>query len=236
MRQMGVYATAAVVTALLGLGGCATKGYVRNTVEPVSTKVNQVDQKVDKETQDRTTAVQQTNQKVDQNSRNIDSTTEIAKTADSEAKGATSKADQNSTALNELRNVVANIDDYTAGDQATVLFGLGRYNLTAQAKTALDDLASKVGNTKRYFITVEGFTDQTGSANYNLRLSRERANQVISYLVGSHDIPVYRIHVVGLGEQKLVNNGRTRQDRAQSRRAVVTIYTAKPLPAASASN
>jgi outer membrane protein OmpA-like peptidoglycan-associated protein len=234
MRQIGGLATAAVVTALLGLAGCATKGYVRNSVEPVSAKVNQVDQKVDKETQDRTAEGQKTNQRVDENSRDIDATGEIAKTADSQAKAAMAKANQNTRDLGDLRNVVANIDDYNPGDHAVVLFGLNKSTLTPQAKADLDEIASKVGNVKRYFITVEGFTDQTGSSAYNEQLSRERANQVISYLVGTHNIPVYRIHVVGLGEQKLVDNGRTRKAREQSRRAEVTIYTAKPLPEASA--
>jgi outer membrane protein OmpA-like peptidoglycan-associated protein len=229
MRQIGGFAIAAVVIALLGLAGCATKGYVRNTVEPVSAKVNQVDQKVDKETQDRTAEVQQTNQRVDENSRNIDATTEVAKTADSQSKTAIAKADQNASGLSDLRNVVANIDDYNPGDKATVLFGFNKYTLTAQAKADLDQIASKVSNLKRYFITVEGFTDQTGSSAYNDRLSRERANQVVSYLVGTHNIPVYRIHVIGLGEQNLVDNGRTRKAREESRRAQVTIYTAKPL-------
>jgi outer membrane protein OmpA-like peptidoglycan-associated protein len=229
MRQIGGFAIAAVVTALLGLAGCATKGYVRNTVEPVSAKVNQVDQKVDKETQDRTAEAQQTNQRVDENSRNIDATTEVAKTADSQSKTAIAKADQNANGLSDLRNVVANIDDYNPGDKATVLFAFNQSTLTAQAKADLDQIASKVSNIKRYFITVKGFTDQTGSGAYNDRLSRERANQVVSYLVGTHNIPVYRIHVVGLGEQNLVDNGRTRKAREESRRAEITIYTAKPL-------
>jgi outer membrane protein OmpA-like peptidoglycan-associated protein len=229
MRQVEGLVIAAVVTALSGLAGCATKGYVRNTVEPVSAKVNQVDQKVDKETQDRTAEVQQTNQRVDENSRNIDATTEVAKTADSQSKTAVAKADQNARGLVDLRNVVANIDDYNPGDKATVLFGFNQSILTAQAKADLDQIASKVSSMKRYFITVEGFTDQTGSSAYNDRLSRERANQVVSYLVGTHNIPVYRIHVIGLGEQNLVDNGRTRKAREESRRAEITIYTAKPL-------
>jgi outer membrane protein OmpA-like peptidoglycan-associated protein len=234
MRQMGGFATAALVTTLLAVGGCATKGYVRNSVEPVSAKVNQVDQKVDTETQARTAELQKTNQQVDENGRQIDATSEIAKSADSQSKTAMSKANQNTRDIGDLRNVVANIDDYSPGDHAVVLFGFNKSTLTPQAKQELDEVASKVGNLKRYFITIEGFTDQTGDSTYNERLSRERANQVISYMVGTHDIPVYRIHVIGLGEQKLIDNGRTRKAREESRRAEVTIYTAKPLPEASA--
>ena len=61
-----------------------------------------------------------------------------------------------------------------------------------------------------------------------------RAEQVISYLVGSHDIPVYRIHMVGLGDQKLVDDGKGKEARAASRRVEITVYTAKPLTASAA--
>src|SRR5260370_2356848 len=80
-----------------------------------------------------------------------------------------------------------------------------------------------------YFIRVEGYTDETGSSTYNNRLSRERANSVISYLVGLHNIPVYRIHMVGLGEQKLIDEGKGKKAREASRRGEITVYTAKPL-------
>lgn len=229
MRQMGGFAVATLVSALLMLGGCATKGYVKATEEPINTKVTQVDQKVDKETSDRTGDIQKVNQGLAENSRAIDATNEVAKTADGEAKGAMAKATQDANDISSLKSVVASIDDYNAGDHVVLLFPVNKSTLSAQDKQQLDDLASKVGNTKRYFITIEGFTDQTGSATYNDRLSRERADAVSSYLVGSHDIPTYRIHVIGLGKQKLVDNGHTRQDREQSRRAEITIYTAKPL-------
>ena len=97
-------------------------------------------------------------------------------------------------------------------------------------------MATQIGSVQRYFITVEGFTDQTGSSARNDQLSRERANQVISYLVGSHDIPVYRIHMVGLGEQKLIDEGKGKKAREASRRVEITIYSAKPLTASAANS
>ena len=54
---------------------------------------------------------------------------------------------------------------------------------------------------------------------------------MISYLVGSHDVPVYRIHMVGLGDQKLIDEGKGKKAREASRRAEITIYSAKPLTA-----
>jgi OmpA-OmpF porin, OOP family len=83
-----------------------------------------------------------------------------------------------------------------------------------------------LNNTKRYFIAIQGFTDKTGSAEYNLALSRRRAEAVQTYLVAQHNVPVYRIQIVGLGKDKPVNDEKTRQERQQNRRVEVTLFSA----------
>jgi outer membrane protein OmpA-like peptidoglycan-associated protein len=233
MSKVSISTTIALAVGSLLITGCATKGYVRNTVTPVEQKLNQKVEEVDQNSQKRDSSqvaeLQKTNQVVDEDGKKLDATTEIAKTADTQSKGAMSKANQNSKDLNDLRNVVANIDDYKPANQAVVHFAVNKDTLTKEEKAKLDDVAMQVGSLQRYFITIEGFTDQTGSAAYNDQLSRERANAVISSLVGSHDIPVYRIHLVGLGKQKLIDEGKGRKAREASRRVEITVFTAKPL-------
>jgi OmpA-OmpF porin, OOP family len=238
MSKASVSATIALIVGSMFIVGCATKGYVRKSVEPIDQKVDQVDKSSQQRDAQQTADLGKTNQQVDENERKLSATDEIAKTADNEAKGATAKADQNAKDVGQvrgdLRNVVANIDDYKpAGDPVVVHFGVNKDTLTKDEKAKLDEIATQTGLLQRYFITVEGFTDQTGNAAYNDQLSRERANQVISYLVGTHDIPVYRIHTIGLGEQKLIDEGKGKKAREESRRAEITIYSAKPLSASS---
>ena len=235
MKKASVTTMFALAVGTLLIGGCATKGYVRNTVTPVEQKLNKKVEEVDQNAQKRDSAqvadINKTNQVVDEDEKKLDATSEIAKTADTQSKGAMSKANQNTKDLNDLRNVVANIDDYKPANQAVVHFGVGKDTLTKDEKAKLDDVATQIGSLQRYFITIEGYTDQTGSAAMNDQLSRERANAVISYLVGSHNIPVYRIHMVGLGQQKLVDAGKGRKAREASRRVEITVFTAKPLSA-----
>jgi OOP family OmpA-OmpF porin len=209
--------------------GCATKGYVRSTVEPVSTKVDQVEKTSNEKIAQTNQRVDQTNQKVDQNTKDISTVKETADSADKRSTDAMNLGQQHTTEINELNNVVGNIDQYKKTDQAVVLFGLNRHNLTDDAKAQLDKVANDVQGLQRYLITVQGYTDQTGSANYNDELSRRRAESVIRYLVGNHNIPVFRIHMVGLGERSLVNEGKTRDDRKQSRRVEVGVYVAPTL-------
>jgi len=231
MSKVSAATTIALAIGSLLIAGCATKEYVRQSITPIDKKVDQVDQSSQKRDSSQVSDINKTNQVVDEDEKKLDATSEIAKTADSESKGAMSKSNQNAKDLSDLRNVVANIDDYKPGNQAVVHFAVNKNKLTADEKAKLDDVAKQIGSLQRYFITVEGYTDQTGSEDYNDRLSRERANSVISYLVGSHNIPVYRIHMVGLGEQKLIDEGKGKKAREASRRVEITVYTAKPLTA-----
>jgi outer membrane protein OmpA-like peptidoglycan-associated protein len=73
---------------------------------------------------------------------------------------------------------------------------------------------------------VEGYTDPTGDAAYNLDLSKRRADAVVQYLAGDLDVDFNRIHTIGLGERKLVDEGAARDARAKNRRVEVKIYSA----------
>jgi outer membrane protein OmpA-like peptidoglycan-associated protein len=135
-------------------------------------------------------------------------------------------ADANSHELNKLRDVVANIDDYKMQTAATVPFAFDKWALTPSAKEDLDNLATGLSSDKRFVISVEGFTDSTGNRQYNDALSRKRADAVVTYLVAKHDIPIYRIHMIGLGEEKPVDEGKDRAARAKNRRVEVKVFTA----------
>jgi outer membrane protein OmpA-like peptidoglycan-associated protein len=229
MSKAILSATITLAVGSLFIAGCATKNYVKQSVTPIDQKIDQVDKNSQARDSSQVAELNKTNQTVDEHEKKLSATDEVAKTADTEAKGAIAKTNQNAKDLNDLRNVIANIDDYKAGGQTVVHFAVAKDTLSKDEKAKLDEVANQVGSQGRYFITVMGFTDQTGDQAFNDRLSRARAEQVIAYLVGSHDIPVYRIHMVGLGDQKLIDEGKGKEARAASRRVEITVYTAKPL-------
>lgn len=234
MSKAILSATITLAVASLFIAGCATKNYVKQSIQPVDQKIDQVDKGSQSRDQSQVADINKTNQTVDEDEKKLSATTEVANTADSTAKGAMAKTNQNAKDINDLRSVIANIDDYKPAGQTVVHFAIAKDSLSKDEKAKLDEVAMQIGSQARYFITVEGFTDQTGDKAFNDQLSRARANQVISYLVGSHDVPVYRIHMVGLGDQKLIDEGKGKKAREASRRVEITIYTAKPLTAAAA--
>jgi len=250
-------ATTCVVTGVLLTTGCATKKYVNNTTAPIQAKVNQVGDQTTQNSQQ----IQDTNKKVtdvDERATNgISSANEKAGTADqhasdamnhandamghandamSSATTANGKADQNAQSLNKLRDVVANIDDYQLQTTVTVPFQFDKAALTTNTRQDLDKLAQDVQADKRFFIAVEGYTDKTGSIAYNEALSRKRADAVVEYLVAKHDIPIYRIHMIGLGEEKPVDEAHNRDARAKNRRVEVKVFSADQVAATLSEN
>jgi OOP family OmpA-OmpF porin len=209
--------------------GCATKNYVRQTVTPVQTKVDQVADQENKTNTD----LAQTKQDVAKNTTDIAATDEKATGADqkageamTKATGADMKADQNGKDLGMLRQTVMNLDDYKVVNSGSILFGFNKATLTKDDKAQLDMLIANTSGLKRYFIAVEGYTDQTGSAAYNLELSRHRADAVVQYMAGQKDVDFNHIHTIGLGEQKLADDGKGKDARAKNRRVEVKIYSA----------
>ena len=49
---------------------------------------------------------------------------------------------------------------------------------------------------------------------------------MVEYLVAKHDIPIYRIHMIGLGEEKPVDDARSSAARAKNRRVEVKVFSA----------
>src|SRR5260370_21459551 len=233
-------ATTCIVTGSLLAGGCATKKYVQNTAAPIQAKVDQVGEQTSRNGQQIEDTRNQVKQVDDKAQSGISAAQERASAADQhaatadqhagEAMSSAGKAnklgEKNMQDLNSLRGVVANIDDYKLQTSAAVPFSFNKYALTDDAKAELDKLAMEVKRGKRFFIAVEGYTDSTGSRAYNEALSRRRADSVAEYLVAKHDIPIYRIHMIGLGQERPVDDARTREARAKNRRVEVKVFSA----------
>jgi outer membrane protein OmpA-like peptidoglycan-associated protein len=231
-------AAIAVAGALLTTG-CATKKWVRQQTTPIQAKVDEVGE----ETTRQGKAIEDTRGQLSTEIKGVDekaqagisAAQERAATAETRATDAIARADQanqgverNNQSINNLKqglsSLVANLDDYKPRGEATVQFAFDSYKLSEDARAQLDQLVADRNAMKRYFIAVQGFTDATGSTEYNASLSRRRADAVVQYLVAQHEIPVYRVHMIGLGEQKLADEGKTRAARAKNRRVEVRIF------------
>jgi len=217
--------------------GCSSKNYVRQQTTPLINKTNELDDmtaKNSRDIKDVDSRAQAGIQQVQQKAAEVD---QKAQAAGQQASQAQTSADNAVHRVDTLQNAVANLDNYRVVTETAVHFGFNKDNLTSDAKGALDQLANDIPNTKGYIITVEGGTDSTGPADYNYALSDRRADSVIQYLASQHNVPAYKIYLVGLGKDKPVDSNKTRDGRAKNRRVDVRLMTntqgGNPTPAQS---
>jgi outer membrane protein OmpA-like peptidoglycan-associated protein len=107
-------------------------------------------------------------------------------------------------------------------NENAVRFDTNKSTLTATAKANLDKLVpvfQEYGDTN---ITIFGYTDSTGSAEYNLKLSGERAASVKNYLVGK-GLAASRFSVTGLGIADPIATNDTAEGRSKNRRVEFAI-------------
>lgn len=103
-----------------------------------------------------------------------------------------------------------------------ILFDFDSAALRSESQATLRDLA---GNLARYpdeQVSVEGYTDTVGSAEYNLGLSERRANSVRNFLIDG-GLPSARISAVGYGETRPKATNETPEGRQMNRRVEIHI-------------
>src|SRR5215210_2988758 len=122
------------------------------------------------------------------------------------------------------------IDDYTPEQSINVNFKLRSAALTPEARTALDQVAAYARNAKGFLIEVTGYAYESRDKNVNRRLSQQRAESVVRYLVENHNIPLRRILTpFGYGALNPLNENKTRDERAENRRAEVRVLVNRGL-------
>ncbi|MFN7100779.1 MAG: OmpA family protein [Flavobacterium sp.] len=107
-------------------------------------------------------------------------------------------------------------------NENAVRFDTNKSTLTAAAKANLDKLVPVFGEYPDTNITIYGYTDSTGPADYNLKLSGDRAAAVRNYLA-SKGVSSSRFQVTGLGIADPIASNETVEGRSQNRRVEFAI-------------
>lgn len=107
-------------------------------------------------------------------------------------------------------------------NENAIRFDTNKSTLTAAAKANLDKLVTVFNEYPDTDITIFGYTDSTGPADYNLKLSGERATSVKNYLA-SKGILASRFTIQGMGIADPIADNGTVDGRAQNRRVEFAI-------------
>lgn len=112
------------------------------------------------------------------------------------------------------RGLVVNMGD--------VLFATGKADLNTDAKIALAKLSGIVLNYPALRLAIGGYTDSTGTADFNMKLSQARADSVLGYLV-SQGLDASVLSAQGYGINEPVADNSTAQGRQKNRRVEIVV-------------
>lgn len=175
----------------------ARKKYVQRQMAPVRNRVNELDELTAKNT----AAIKDVDQRAQEGIRLADAKAsqadQHAVDAGNRAQQANQTIQQTQTHLTSVEQVVGNIDQYKPVTDTEIRFRPGQAVLSKKAKDALDQMAEPLKNQRGYIIEVQGFSSGRGQAA--IENSQKMADSVVRYLVLNHEIPVYRIYVMGMG-------------------------------------
>ena len=104
---------------------------------------------------------------------------------------------------------------------ASILFETGSDKLSKESINEVRFLADFMKSEPELEIIIGGHTDNIGNANYNLKLSENRAKRLKNILVETHGIEASRLTTIGYGESNPIANNRTIEGRAQNRRVEI---------------
>lgn len=127
-----------------------------------------------------------------------------------------------------LRGRVGDIDQYNVKGTTNVNFDVGKAALTSRAEAELCAAASEAQGMDNALLLVVGYTDSTGSQEFNQELSEKRASRVVNHLQQACGWKPYRMLTpTGMAEADPLADNETSQGKAQNRRVAVNILVSK---------
>ena len=175
----------------------ARKKYVQRQTEPIRDRVNELDELTSTNTKQIKDVDSRAQSGIKLASDKANEADQHALDAGNKATAAQQSAQQVTTRVQTVENVVSNIDQYKASNQTEIRFRPGQTVLSKNAKDALDTMAGNSKGQRGYIIEVQGFS--SGKGQTAITTSQKMAESVVRYLVLNHEIPVYRIYLVGMG-------------------------------------
>ena len=221
MRR-NVMAIACIALAVLLSSACSTKKYVRNRVNeratPLENRAGELEETSRRNTQD----INRIRTDVTEVGSRTDRAQQTADKAASSAEQANTRVTGVEQSVTDLRS---NLDKFTVQKTVTIWFKVNKADLQPEAMAALDELAGQIKDRNGFLLEIEGFASADGKTDMNERLSQARSEAVRRYLAERHNIPLFRMSILGFGESRPVADNTTLEGRQQNRRVEVRLLT-----------
>ncbi|HEY0564506.1 MAG TPA: OmpA family protein [Terriglobales bacterium] len=188
----------------------ARKKYMKKQLDPIRGRVNELDELTAKNSKDIKDVDSRAQKGIQEANAAAGQADQHAQAANQLAQQANTTAQQASTHLQTVSQAVSNIDQYQPVTDAEIRFRPGQTKLGDPAKQALDQIADQLKGHGGYILQVQGFSTTKGQRG--ITNSQAMAQSVVRYLVEQHDVPLYRIYTVGLGNAQVKSTSANAQN------------------------
>ena len=175
----------------------ARKKYVQRQMQPIRDRMNELDELSSTNSKNIKDVDSRAQSGIQQASLKADQADQHAVDAGNRAQAAQQTIQQTNTRLGSVEQTVGSLDQYQPVSDTEIRFRPGQQVLSAKAKEALDQLADQMKGQRGTIVQVQGFS--SGVGNTAISNSQNMAQSVVRYLVINHDIPLYRIYTIGVG-------------------------------------
>ena len=175
----------------------ARKKWVKKRLDPINDRLTELDQVNAKNASDIKDVDSRATAGIKKAQESADAANQAATAAGEQAKKANDTATTASGHVDTLNTTVSGLDNYKPITDVEVPFRGGSPVLSKDAKSKLDDMAKNLEGHQGFIIEIEARSPAAGAAG--IASSQREAEAVKRYLVTEHEIPVYRMHAVALG-------------------------------------
>ena len=182
----------------------ARKKWVNSQITPVKQRLNELDQIQARNAQDIKDVDQRAQNGIHAAQSTADQANQTASQASQTAGQAQQLAQQANDKTAQLDQTVANLDQYHPINNLDIRFRPGHVMLNQQSQQALDQVVSQLQGQKGYVVEVEGYSRLHGMEG--VESSQREADSVVRYLA-EHQVPIWRIHEVAMGNAQVDENG-----------------------------
>lgn len=199
----------------------ARKKYTQRQLQPIRGRVNELDELTAKNSKMISDVDARATEGVRQAMDRANQADSHAVDAGNRAGQAQQTAQLATTRITNVEQAVNKLDQYQPVTETEIRFKPGETVLSKKAKDALDEMATSLKEQKGYVIEVQGFSSGRGAAG--IENSRQMAQTIVRYFVLTHNLPVYRIYTVGMGNAPVPGTADDKAHRTRGGRVEITL-------------
>lgn len=175
----------------------ARKKWVKRQLDPINDQLNELDQVNARNAREISDVDARAQAGIHRAQSTADGASQTATSASSTAQQASSSAEQASNNVQRLNTTVGGLDQYKQISSVDLNFRGESPVLSDAARQQLDSLAASLAGHQGYILQISAHSPAAGA--YGMESSQRMAEAVERYLVTQHQIPIYRMHFVALG-------------------------------------